>query len=132
MTTDAETTARAILRELEDSLATHDLPRMLEFWTNDAVLIGDDSEHWDRASTEEYLGVMASMAPTVRWQWGHVAPVFHAPGVVAIAAAGAMTFVDASGTALGEPEPFRMTCVAVQRDGSWQLAHFHGSAPRPG
>lgn len=131
MTTEGETSAETVLRELEESLATHELPRMLEFWTKDAVLIGDDSEHWDRASTEEYLGVMAVMAPTVHWQWDHVAPVFDGPGVLAIAAAGTMTFVDASGTPLGEAEPFRMTCVAVQRDGAWRLAHFHGSAPRP-
>jgi hypothetical protein len=96
------------------------------------VLIGDDSEHWDRASTEEYLGVIADMAPTVRWQWEHVAPVYEGPGVLAIAAAGTMTFVDRSGTALREAERFRMTCVAVQRDGGWRLAHFHGSEPRPG
>jgi hypothetical protein len=36
MTTDRETTARAILDELEESLATHDLSRMLDFWTDDA------------------------------------------------------------------------------------------------
>jgi hypothetical protein len=31
---------------------------------------------------------------------------------------------------MGDPEPFRVTCVAVDGPDGWQLKHFHGSAPR--
>ena len=129
MTTDSEATARSILRELEESLATHDLGRMLDFWTDDAVLVGDDSEQWNHQALEEYLGVMADMAPTVRWQWETVAPMANASGTVLFAAAGTISFVDASGEPLGEPEPFRVTCYAIEESGRWRLRHFHGSRP---
>jgi SnoaL-like domain len=61
-----DATARALLRELEERLATKDLDQMTDLFTDDVVLIGDAVENFDRSSTVEYLGLMADMTPTVR------------------------------------------------------------------
>lgn len=122
--------ARRILAELEERLATHDLDQMADFFTDDVVLIGDDGENFDREATISYLGVMAEMTPTVRWDWNRVAVVLDAPGLMSFAAAGTMGFYDPAGQLLGDREPFRVTCLAVEDQGGWRLRHFHGSAPQ--
>ena len=129
MTADPEHVARTVLAELEERLATHDLDQMADFFTDDVVLIGDAVENFDREATVGYLGLMADMAPTVRWNWERVAVVLDDPGLLVFAAAGSLAFHDASAQPLGDPEPFRLTCVAIQADGGWRLKHFHGSRP---
>ena len=130
MTSDDESAARAVLAELEERLATHDLDRMAEFFTDDVVLIGDSEELFDRSSTVDYLGVMADMEPTVRWQWDKLSVVAESADLLAFAAAGTMTFHDPSGAPRGEGEHFRVTCIASHADDGWRLKHFHGCAPR--
>jgi uncharacterized protein (TIGR02246 family) len=130
MTEDPERSARSVLAELEERLATHDLDRIVGFFTEDVVLIGDAEENFDRDATVAYLGVMAEMTPTVRWDWDRVAVVLNAPGLLSFAAAGSMTFYDPAGQMLGDREPFRVTCLAVEEQGGWRLKHFHGSAPK--
>src|SRR4051794_12866198 len=121
--------ARALLHELEEVLAAKDLDRITDLFSDDIVLIGDDSEHFGRGSTVEYLGVMADMAPTVRWKWDQVTIVFTAPSVLAFAAAGTIWFDDQSGQRMGEPQAFRLTCVATDDGDRWRWRHFHGSRP---
>src|SRR4051812_47781353 len=70
---DAEATAWQILTDLEEGLATHDLDRMVDLFTDDVVLLGDDDENWDREATVAYLSLMAEMTYTVRWEWDRVA-----------------------------------------------------------
>jgi uncharacterized protein (TIGR02246 family) len=130
MTEDPERSARSVLAELEERLATHDIDRIVGFFTDDVVLIGDAEENFDRDATVAYLGVMADMTPTVRWDWDRVAMVLNAPGLLSFAAAGTMAFYDPAGQPLGDREPFRVTCLAVEEQGEWRLKHFHGSAPR--
>ena len=89
--------ARSLLDELEEVLAAKDLDRITDLFSEDIVLIGDDSEHFDRRSTVEYLGVMADMAPTVRWSWDTVAAVPAGPGALSFAAAGTIWFDDEGG-----------------------------------
>ena len=129
MTAQPEQTARGVLAELEERLATHDLERMADFFTDDVVLIGDAVENFTRDTTVSYLGLMADMAPTVRWNWDRVVVVLDEPGVLVFAAAGSMEFHDAGAQPLSEPEPFRLTCLAVEEDAGWRLKHFHGSRP---
>ena len=96
MTEDPERSARSVLAELEERLATHDIDRIVGFFTDDVVLIGDAEENFDRDATVAYLGVMADMTPTVRWDWDRVAMVLNAPGLLSFAAAGTMGFQDGS------------------------------------
>jgi uncharacterized protein (TIGR02246 family) len=128
--TDADGTARNLLAELEDVLATHDLDQMVDLFTDDVVLIGNDSENWNRDETVAYLSEMAEMKFTVRWEWDRVAVVLSAPGLLAFAAAGTMGFFDQSGQLDGDREPFRVTCLAVEDRGRWRWRHFHGSDPK--
>jgi uncharacterized protein (TIGR02246 family) len=130
--TDAELRARSVLAELEDRLASHDLPTMADYFTDDVVLIGDSEENFDRESTVAYLSVMADMSATVHWEWDRVAVVLDAPGILGFGAAGTMVFHDPEGKPMGDPEPFRVTCLAVEEHGTWRLRHFHGSAPQSG
>jgi uncharacterized protein (TIGR02246 family) len=130
MSEDPERTARRVLAELEERLATHDLDQMAAFFSDDVVLIGDADECFDREATVAYLGLMADMTPTVRWEWDRIAVVLDAPGLLSFAAAGTMGFYDPAGQLLGDRERFRVTCLAVQEQGAWRLKHFHGSAPQ--
>jgi uncharacterized protein (TIGR02246 family) len=126
---DPERSARSVLAELEERLATHDLAQIVDFFTEDVVLIGDAEENFDRDSTVAYLSLMANMTPTVRWEWDRVAVVLDAPRLMSFAAAGSMGFYDPAGQLLGDRAPFRVTCLAVQEQAGWRLKHFHGSRP---
>jgi uncharacterized protein (TIGR02246 family) len=132
MSSEAEQVARAILAELEERLASKDRDRILEQWTEDAVLIGDAAENFTRDETAAYLTGMAEMAPTVRWEWENVAVMLSSPQALVFAAVGAMGFYDAEGSLMGDTEHFRTTCLAIEEQGSWRLRHFHGSEPQDG
>jgi uncharacterized protein (TIGR02246 family) len=129
MTEDPERSARGVLAELEERLATHDLDQIVDFFTEDVVLIGDAEENFDRETTVAYLRLMADMTPTVRWQWDRVAVVLNAPGLLSFGAGGSIAFYDPAGQLLGDRESFRVTCLAVRKQGGWRLQHFHGSRP---
>jgi uncharacterized protein (TIGR02246 family) len=122
--------ARGLLAELESCLATHDLDRMVDFFTEDVVLVGDAEEAFGADAIRDYLRGMADMEPTVHWEWDRVAVVLDDPGVLCFAAVGSITFNDTAGQPLGEGAPFRVTCLAVQEHGVWRLKHFHGSRPK--
>ena len=130
MANDAESAARGLLAELEQRLAAKDLDAMADLFTDDVVLIGDEVENFDRESTVAYLALMADMKPTVRWDWDRVAVLLNAPGVLSFAAAGTIAFDDEAGQRRSDPEPFRLTCLAVEQGDRWRWRHFHGSAPR--
>jgi len=121
--------ARDLLAELEERLASKDLGPITDLFAEDVVLIGDEDEHFDRASTVAYLGLMAEMVPTVRWHWDRVAVTWSSPDVLSFAAAGTIWFDDEAGHRMREPEPFRVTCVAAYDGDRWRWRHFHGSRP---
>jgi uncharacterized protein (TIGR02246 family) len=122
--------ARGVLAELESCLATHDLDRMVDLFTEDVVLVGDAEEAFGGDAIRDYLRGMADMEPTVHWEWDRVAAVLDAPGVLCFAAVGSITFNDTAGQPRGEGGPFRVTCLAVQEHDVWRLRHFHGSRPQ--
>jgi hypothetical protein len=57
---EAERSARGVLDELEQRLATHDVDQIVAFFTDDVVLIGDTEENFDRATTVAYPQLMAT------------------------------------------------------------------------
>jgi uncharacterized protein (TIGR02246 family) len=126
----SEQRARGVLAELESCLATHDLDQMVDFFTEDVVLVGDAEEAFGRDAIRDYLRGMPEMAPTVRWDWHRIDVVLDAPGVLSFAAVGSIEFHDAAKQPLGEGAPFRVTCLAVQEQDVWRLRHFHGSRPQ--
>jgi ketosteroid isomerase-like protein len=75
-----EKRARGVLAELESCLATHDLDRMVGFFTEDVALISDAEEAFGSDAIRAHLRGMADMEPTVHWEWDRVAVVLDAPG----------------------------------------------------
>ena len=128
--TDPEQVARAILGGLQDAVADRDRSKVAELFDDDVVLFGTAAENLDRDQTMAYLERVLAQDGTIRWSWDRVIPVFHVPSAVAFAVVGTVGFEDALGRSLGQRDSFRLTCVAVARDGRWRLRHFHGSVPQ--
>jgi len=128
--TGAEQLARGVLIELQDGFAAHDLPAVTRLLDDDAVVFGTAAENVDGGQSRAYVAGMLAREGTVRWSWDRVIPVLAEPAVLAFGVIGTVGFEDAQGQALGERQPFRLTCVAVLRDGRWRLKHFHGSVPQ--
>lgn len=129
--TDAERIARGILAELQDGFVAHDLDAVTSLLDDDAVVFGTAASNLDGEQSRDYIARMIARDGTVRWSWDQVVPVLFETTVVSFAVVGSVGFEDAQGRALGERQPFRLTGVAVLREGRWRLKHFHGSVPQP-
>jgi hypothetical protein len=96
------------------------------------VLFGTAAANLDRTQTDAYVARVIAQEGILRWGWDQVVPVLDEPGVLAFAVVGTVGFEDAQGQLVGERDAFRLTCVAVLREGHWRLRHFHGSVPQQG
>ena len=121
--TDAESTARAILAELQECFADKDLDRLGRLLDDETVLFGTVAANLDRAQTMAYVGPLVEQEATIRWGWDTVVPLVSEPDLLCFAVVGSV------GLDEGERSEFRLTCVAVQDQGRWRLRHFHGSVP---
>jgi len=128
--TDAEQLARGILAELQNGFAEHDLAAVTTLLDDDAVVFGSAAEGLDGEQSRAYVAGMLAREGTVRWSWYRVVPVLFEPTFLAFGVVGTVGFDDAQGHPLGVRQPFRLTCVALLRDGRWRLKHFHGSVPQ--
>ena len=126
---DPQHVARDILDRLQNAFVSKDPAAVAELFDEQIVTIGTASESLDRAQSEEYVARVFSQPGTVRWGWDRVIPVLSEPAVVVFVVVGTVGFEDAQGKPDGERDAFRLTCVAVARDGDWRLRHFHGSIP---
>ena len=130
--TEQEQIARGILHALQEAFLGHDLAGVSRLLDDEVVLFGTAAVNLDRAETDDYIARVMDQEGTLRWGWDRVVPVHGGPGVLAFAVVGTVGFDDAQGRQVGERDAFRLTCVAVQRDGVWRLRHFHGSIPQQG
>jgi uncharacterized protein (TIGR02246 family) len=121
--------ARGILERLQNAFVSKDAAQVAELFDDQLVVIGTAAENLDRAQSDEYVAQVFSQPGTVRWGWDQVVPVLSEPDVVVFVVIGTVGFDDAQGQPAGERDAFRLTCVAVARDGTWRLRHFHGSIP---
>ena len=128
--TDAEQVARGILAELQDGFVAHDLVAVTALLDDEAVVFGAAGEGLDGEGSRAYVAGMLARDGTVRWSWDRVLRVLFEPTILAFGVIGSVGFEDAQGQTLGVRQPFRLTCVAVLRDGKWRLRHFHGSVPQ--
>jgi len=128
--TDAEQVARSILAELQDGFAVHDLAAVTRLLDDEVVVFGAAGEGLDTEQSRDYVARMIAQDGTVRWEWDRVVPLLFEMSILAFAVRGTVGFEDAQGVTLGARQPFRLTCVAVVRDGKWRLRHFHGSVPQ--
>lgn len=125
-----EAMARGLLDALQEAVADHDLERVTRLLDDEVVLFGTAAANLDHAQTIAYLTRVLDQEGVLRWGWDQVLPVLDAPGVLAFAVVGTVGFEDDHGQPVGERDAFRLTCVAVLRDGVWRLRHFHGSVPQ--
>ena len=127
---DAEHIARGILADLQDGFAAHDLAAVTRLLDDEVVVFGAAGEGLDGEQSRAYVARMMAPEVTVRWSWDRVIPVLTDATVLSFAVRGTVGFDDAHGRPLGARQPFRLTCIAVLRDGKWRLRHFHGSVPQ--
>jgi uncharacterized protein (TIGR02246 family) len=125
-----ENVARGILDRLQNAFGRKDPAEIAALFDDQLVVIGTAAENLDRTQSDEYVARVFSQPGTVRWGWDQVVPVLSEPDVVVFVVVGTVGFEDAQGQ-VGERDAFRLTCVAVARDGNWRLRHFHGSIPGP-
>jgi len=129
--TDAEQVARGILVELQDGFVAHDLAAVMALLDEEVVVFGAAGEGLDAEQSRDYVARMVAQDGTVRWSWDRVVPVLFEPTtVLSFAVLGSVGLEDAQGRVLGVRQRFRLTCLAVVRDGKWRLRHFHGSVPQ--
>jgi uncharacterized protein (TIGR02246 family) len=129
---DPEQEARELLSRLQDAVASKDLDLLTTLFAEDVVLFGTAAANLGREQTERYLAAVVAQDGVIRWAWDTVLPLVHEPELLVFSVLGSVGLETADGRPTGEREVFRLTCVAVQRDGRWLLQHFHGSVPQPG
>ena len=127
--TDAETTARALLDQLRDAIAAKDLEALSALFDDDVVLFSTASAALDRDETIAYLTIVTAQDDVIRWSWDTVSPLVDEPGLLVFAVVGTVGLESVDGQPASEGSSFRLTVVAVERDGRWLLRHFHGSVP---
>lgn len=127
---DAEQVAHGILERLQRAFVTKDPVQVAELLDDEVVLFGTAAESLDRAQSSDYVARVLSLEGTIRWGWDQVVPLWHEPDVIVFAVVGTVGFEEVQGQPDGERDAFRLTCVAVSREGSWRLRHFHGSVPQ--
>jgi len=126
---DPQHVARDILERLQNAFVSKDPVEVAALFDDQLVIFGTAAENLDRTQSSDYVARVLSQDGTVRWGWDQVVPVLNEPDVVVFAVVGTVGFQDAQGQPDGERDAFRLTCVAVARDGNWRLRHFHGSIP---
>ena len=119
--------AQLILDELQARVTARDLPGLLQFFEDPAVLIVAAGDGRTPQAREEYLKAIATMPAAVRWDWRETVLFYRAEDALGFAAFGDVVLVSGDEE---ERSPLRGTFFAVRTDGSWRLRQFHGSMPQ--
>jgi uncharacterized protein (TIGR02246 family) len=128
--TDAEARIRSILGQLQGAVAAKDLDALVALFNDDIALFGTAAANMDRRESTSYLTQVIAPQATIRWEWDRVVPIVDGSGLLVFAVVGTVGFEDSEGRPDGRRDAFRLTCVAVERDGRWLLSHSHGSLPQ--
>jgi ketosteroid isomerase-like protein len=124
----AEDDARALLQELQAAVTDRDLDRLVAVFTDDPVVFGTNSTNLGVDELQTYAAGVLAAEHTPVWSWDTVIVLEEAADRILFSVVGRIG-VGASAT-----EPFRLSALAVRRDGrepDWRLRHFHGSVPEP-
>ena len=127
--TDAETTARQLLDEIQEATAAKDADRLAALFADDVVLFGTAAANIGRNESIAYLHRVLAQDGTIRWHWKHVEPLLSEPEVICFAVVGTVGF-EFDGEPDGGRDSFRLTILAVRDAGRWRVRHFHGSVPQ--
>lgn len=129
MTGDAEARSRALLGALQEAVAAKDLAAVTDLFDDGIALFGSGGESVGLPDATAYVARVLEGDEVLRWGWEQVLPLYDVPGVLVFAVIGTVGFDGPDGRPTEERDRFRLTCLAVEREGRWRLRHFHGSIP---
>ena len=119
--------AQRILNDLQEKVTARDLPALLEFFEDPAVLIGTAGDGRTPQAREAYLEAVTTQPGAVRWDWRETVLFFESEDALGFAAFGDVVLVDDTQELRA---PIRGTFFAVRANGGWRLRQFHGSIPQ--
>ena len=120
--------AQRVLDGLQEKVAARDLPALLAFFEDPAVLIGTAGDGRTPAARAAYLEGVVTQPAALRWDWRETVLFFESESALGFAAFGDVVLVNGADETRA---PIRATFFAVRADGGWRLRHFHGSIPQP-
>lgn len=116
--------AQQILDALQQKVTARDLPALIEFFEDPAVLIVTAGDARTREMRAAYLEAVATQRAAVRWDWRETLLFYEAKDALGFAAFGDVVLVDGIDAVR---TPVRGTFFAVRTDGGWRLRQFHMS-----
>jgi ketosteroid isomerase-like protein len=119
--------AQQILDELQAKVSARDLPALLEFFEDPAVLIATAGDGRTRDGRRDYLTAITTQTAAVRWDWNETVLFYQADSALGFAAFGEVVLAD---DAQELRAPIRATFFAVRASDGWRLREFHGSIPQ--
>ena len=122
---DAQAVARSLLESIQAAASAHDKAALLDLFTDDGMLLGTAAANLDRDAVERYVDLVLGIDETITWIYDDVRVVDAREGAVTFVGIGTAGFDDGD-----EPDPFRLTCLAVLDGERWRLRLFHGSVPQ--
>lgn len=118
--------ARQILSDLQAKVSARDLPALIEFFEEPAVLIGTAGDGRTREAREAYLRAVTTQPGALQWDWRETVVFYESDDALGFAAFGDVVLLDGTQELRA---PIRATFFAVRVDGGWRLRQFHGSIP---
>jgi hypothetical protein len=119
--------AQQVLDGLQEKVAARDLPALLEFFEDPAVLIGTAGDGRTPETRAAYLESVVADPAALRWDWRETVVFFESEEALGFAAFGDVVLVNGVDETRA---PIRATFFAVRADGGWRLRQFHGSIPQ--
>ena len=86
--------AQRILNDLQEKVTARDLPALLEFFEDPAVLIGTAGDGRTPEAREAYLQAVTTQPGAVRWDWRETVLFFESEDALGFAAFGDVVLVD--------------------------------------
>ena len=120
--------AQQVLDGLQEKVAARDLPDLLGFFEDPAVLIGTAGDGRTPKTRAAYLEGVVTQPAALRWDWRETMLFYESEDALGFAAFGDVALVNGADETRA---PIRATFFAVRADRGWRLRHFHGSIPRP-
>ena len=120
--------AQQVLDGLQEKVTARDLPALLEFFEDPAVLIGTSGDGRTPETRAAYLEGVVRQREALRWDWRETVLFHESEDALGFAAFGDVVLVNGANETHA---PIRATFFAVRADGGWRLRQFHGSIAQP-
>ena len=122
-----QSNAEQVLNDLQEIVTARDLPALLDFFEDPAVLIGTAAEGRTPEARREYLTAVTTQTASLRWEWRETVLFYETDAALGFSAFGEVVVTDESEE---RRAPIRASFLAVRGIAGWRLRHFHGSIPQ--